>query len=133
MIEPIRTADLRENEDRLRELISAALVGTSSVFEDVWERLEQDRAQAWSVNDLQGVIVTVINPRRTGRMLWGWIVSGDNMREWLDEALACMVEYGKAHNCIAFEFEGRKGFGRKYGSRAPAFKDVRSVYRMELS
>jgi hypothetical protein len=105
---------------------------TGYALEHVLMKLQLAHWQLWVMGDFQAVAITEIQNRPLHNVLWCQFVAGDNVDDWLDDWEKVQSEYAKAHNCVAVEWSGRRGwtkFKQKYGK---IYKVVMTTYRKEL-
>ena len=117
-------------EPMLRRIVQP---DTGHSIDSVLTGLQMAKMQLWVIGDFQGVVVTSIENRPSGQciMAINYIV-GHHMDEWLDEWIELQESYAKAHNCVAIEFAGRRGW-KKALERWPEYKTSHTVYRRELN
>lgn len=104
---------------------------TGYTLESVRQMLLTAQFQLWVVGDFKGVIVTQVQARHTGPVLWGQFMAGDNMKEWLSDWIAVQEEYARHLGCVAVEFCGRKGWNRVV-EKHPEYKATWTVFRREF-
>ena len=105
---------------------------TGYSLESVLLKLQLAHWQLWVMGDFQAVAITEIQERPLHKVLWCQFIVGDDVDEWLDDWERVQTEFAKAHDCVAVEFSGRRGwakFEKKYGK---IYKAVLTTYRKDL-
>lgn len=104
---------------------------TGYSLDNVLTSLQMAKQQLWVIGDFQAVAVTEIQLRPLHKVLWNQFIAGNDMADWLDDWEKVLVEYARAHDCVAVEFSGRKGWN-KFQSKYRKFKPVLTTYRREV-
>ena len=84
------------------------------------------------INDFEALTIVELMNTPVQRVCWlKWMV-GKNMDKWLPDMLAYLEDFAKAQGCKLMEFNGRKGYMRKYGDLFPDYKITQIVVRKVL-
>lgn len=100
---------------RVEQLVSDALAyddGLTSL-EDVKQSLASGSLELWLIfsdDNLCAATVVTTQAKPAGRVLSVVILSGNSMVSWLDEWVSFVKEYCRAHNCVAIQAHGRRGW-----------------------
>jgi len=86
----------------------------------------------WIIGDFQALTITRIVDKPAERVLWNEWLAGKDMESWVSEWLDVQEQYAKNAGCTAIEFNGRRGYMKKYSPLFPKFKGMRTLYRCEL-
>ena len=114
---------------RLADLIQPA---TGHTLQSVLRALQTANMQLWVIGDFLAVVITSIEQRPSGeRIMAVNYIAGSGMDRWLGDWLAVQEAYGKAHDCVAIELAGRRGW-QKALAMWPEYKTAYTVYRREL-
>ncbi len=104
---------------------------TGYSLDSVLTGLQLGAMQLWVIGDFQGVVVTQLIQRPLHSVLWVQFLAGDYMNEWLDDWITVQEEFARAHECVAIEFSGRKGWN-KIHEKHREYKPMLTTFRREL-
>lgn len=123
----------REYYDKLNPLFEHVIDDDTDVTLDAfWAEIETDVFQLWIVNNFESFITTRIDVRHTGRIMWAAYMAGENMPDWVEDAILFLKGLGEKYNCKAVEFWGRNGYKRKFKHLFPPVRELRTLYRIDL-
>ena len=106
-----------------KHLLKLALDGCYTL-EDVWDEIENNRAQFWPMPNSAVVTQVLEFPRK--RVLRIWLAGGE-LHE-LRRAIAHAEEYALHRGCTEVEIDGRKGWARALNG----FTETRRVLTKEV-
>ena len=115
-------------EPLLRRVVKPS---TGFRLDDVLYRLQLAQWQLWVIGDFQAAAVTEIQIRPLHPVLWVQFIAGDDIDSWLNDWETVLYHFGKAHNCAAIEFNGRRGWN-KFQNKFRNYKPVMTTYRREI-
>ena len=104
---------------------------TGYALNDVLNELQLGTMQLWVIGDFKGVVVTTVNVKPLHKVLWVQFLAGDHMDDWLDEWIQTQEAYAKHNDCVAIEFNGRKGWSKMQKHHSD-YKPVTTIYRRAL-
>lgn len=104
---------------------------TGYSLDSILTALQLGAMQLWVVNDFQAAILTSVEQRPLHSVLFVPFLVGDNMDEWLDDWIAVQEEYARHNNCVAVEFQGRRGWNKVHEQHRD-YKPIRTVFRKEF-
>ena len=82
-----------------------------------------------NINNFEAIAVIELINTPVQRVCWiKWTV-GKDMDKWLPDMLKYLEDFAKAQGCKLIEFNGRKGYMRKYGDLFPDYKVTQIVVR----
>lgn len=100
-------------------------------LDDVLTRLQLAQWQLWVIGDFQAIAVTEIQVRPLHKVLWVQFIAGDRVDDWLEDWEAVLEAFAKANDCLAVEFNGRRGW-HKFQHKFKDYKPVMTTYRREI-
>lgn len=104
---------------------------TGHSLQSVLTALQMSQMQLWVVGDFNGVVVTSVEQRPLHKVLFINFLAGYELNGWLDAWIDVLEDYARFNECVAIEFNGRKGWN-KIGERHPEYKSTHTVFRREL-
>ena len=123
----------------MRAWLNAALekFGTHMRFpiDFVLMKLMEGEYQSWLVTQDTvpvGAAVTYIEEYPQGKVLFGFLMGGNNLATWGDFLHESMLQYARENNCKWVEVESRRGLGRHYYERL-GYKKRYETYTLEVS
>lgn len=112
---------------RVYETMPGAMQGIT--IDELVSDLQQDLIQAWSINDLQALAMTMIRPKPE-RHLFIFMVSGDGQEEWFFDLMEELEGRARLIGCRYSECCARPGWGRV--ARPIGYREQYRILRKEL-
>lgn len=98
-------------------------------------KLIEGEYQSWFIANeagATGAAVTYIDEYPQGKVLFGFLMGGENISEWGDLLHETMVKYAREQGCNWIEVCSRKGLGKTFYNRL-GYKNRYETYTLEVS
>jgi hypothetical protein len=99
----------------IHAVLAPALAHADTPAPELIDLLLANMAQLWVLRkggDPIAAAVTELRPSPRGVVVHGMLLAGENMDDWIDDALACVKRHARDVGAIGIEIIGRDGWER---------------------